>query len=151
MLRCKRIYNFWCSMLVLHQLPYALSMLRVLFIHFLELIYWQDATVPVPIFCCLWFHKSYTGNFLGIGQDKNQRSYIYRANTEDQEWVKDTHQGGLTHPRRSLGLACAWAWWGPPGRPPTSPLRLFILWHGKTLSTRAKFHEKHRCCRPHQP
>ena len=103
------------------------------------------------VFCCFWFQKSYTGNILGIGRDKSRRSYIYRANTEDREGVKDTQQGGHTHPRHGLGLARAWAWCGPPGRPPTSPLRLFIPRHGKTLSTRAQFHEKHRRPRNLEP
>ena len=41
-----------------------------LFMYFLELTYWQDVTVPVLVFCCFWFQKSYTGNILGIGRDK---------------------------------------------------------------------------------
>jgi hypothetical protein len=51
LIRCKRIYNFWCSMLVLHQLLYVLFTLCGIFMHFLELTYWQDATVPVLVFC----------------------------------------------------------------------------------------------------
>ena len=34
MIRCKRIYNFWCSMLVLHQFLYVLSILRCTFYAF---------------------------------------------------------------------------------------------------------------------
>ena len=34
LIRCKRIYNFWCSMPVLHQLSYVLSMLRCTFYTF---------------------------------------------------------------------------------------------------------------------
>jgi hypothetical protein len=34
LIRCKRIYNFWCSMLVLHQLLYALFTLRGIFYAF---------------------------------------------------------------------------------------------------------------------
>ena len=77
--------------------------------------------------------------------------HILPANTEDREGVEETQQGGHTHPRRGLGLARAWAWCGPPGRPPTSPLCLFIPRHGKTLSTRAQFHEKHRRRRNLEP
>jgi hypothetical protein len=36
-------------MLVLHQLLYILFTLRGIFMHFLELTYEQDATVPVPV------------------------------------------------------------------------------------------------------
>jgi hypothetical protein len=50
MIRLKRIYNFWCSMLVLHQLLCVLFTLRGIFLHFPELTYWRDATVPVPCF-----------------------------------------------------------------------------------------------------
>jgi hypothetical protein len=38
-IRCKRICNFWCSMLVLHQLLCVLFTLRGIFMHFLELTY----------------------------------------------------------------------------------------------------------------
>ena len=54
-----------------------------LFIHFLELTYLQDATVPVPVFCYFWFQKSYTEDILGIGRDKSQCSYFYRAEAKD--------------------------------------------------------------------
>ena len=39
LIRCKRIYNFWCSMLVLYLLSYVLSTLWSIFTHFLELTY----------------------------------------------------------------------------------------------------------------
>jgi hypothetical protein len=38
-IRCKRIYNFLCSILVLHQLLYVLFTLHGIFMHFLELTY----------------------------------------------------------------------------------------------------------------
>jgi len=78
-----------------------------LFMHFPELTYWQDATVPVPVFCCFWFQKSYTGNILGIGRDKSQCSYFYRAEAKDRRRVEDGSQGGHTIPRRGLPLARA--------------------------------------------
>jgi hypothetical protein len=39
MIRRKCIYNFWCSMLVLHQLLCVLITLHSIFMHFLELTY----------------------------------------------------------------------------------------------------------------
>ena len=39
LIRCKRIYNFLCSMLVLHQFIYVLLTLRGTFMHFPELTY----------------------------------------------------------------------------------------------------------------
>ena len=50
LIRCKRIYNFWCSMLVYCQLLYVLLVLLGVFMDFLWLTYWQDAKVPVPCF-----------------------------------------------------------------------------------------------------
>jgi hypothetical protein len=38
-IRCNHIYNFLCSMLVLHQLLYVLFTLCGIFMHFLELTY----------------------------------------------------------------------------------------------------------------
>jgi hypothetical protein len=59
MIRLKRIYNFWCSMLVFT--PFALCFVTLcgVFIRFPELTYWQDATVPVPCFLLfLCFRKA---------------------------------------------------------------------------------------------
>jgi hypothetical protein len=39
LIHCKRIYNFLCSILVLHQLLYVLFTLPGVFMHFLELTY----------------------------------------------------------------------------------------------------------------
>jgi hypothetical protein len=59
LIRLKRIYNFWCSMLVLHHLLHVLFTLRGVFMWFTELTYWQDATVPVPCFqLVLCFRKA---------------------------------------------------------------------------------------------
>jgi hypothetical protein len=59
MIRLKRIYNFWCSMLVLHHLLHVLFTLCGVFMQFLELTYWQDATVSVPCFLLfLCFRKA---------------------------------------------------------------------------------------------
>jgi hypothetical protein len=71
LIRLKRIYNFWCSMLVLT--PFALSFvtLRGVFMHFPELTYWQDATVPVPYFrLFLCFRKATQEIFLELDKIK---------------------------------------------------------------------------------
>ena len=52
-----------------------------------------------------WFQKSYIGNILGIGRDKNQSSYFYCAKTEVREGDEVEHHGGHTMPRRGLALA----------------------------------------------
>jgi hypothetical protein len=50
LIRLKRIYNFWWSMLVFT--PFALCFITLsgVFMWFPELTYWQDATVSVPCF-----------------------------------------------------------------------------------------------------
>ena len=49
-IRLQRIYNFWCSMLILCQLLHVFPLLYNIFIRFLGLTYWQDVTVPVACF-----------------------------------------------------------------------------------------------------
>jgi hypothetical protein len=67
MIRLKRIYIFLCSVLVLHHLLRVLFTLRGIFMRFLKLTYWQDATVPVS--CFLLFcvseklHRKYSRNW----------------------------------------------------------------------------------------
>jgi hypothetical protein len=58
-IRLKRIYNFWCSMLIFT--PFALCFVTLcgVFMRFLELTYWQDVIVPVPCFLLfLCFRKA---------------------------------------------------------------------------------------------
>jgi hypothetical protein len=77
LIRLKRIYNFWCSMLVFTPFALCFIALRGVFMRFPELTYWQDATVPVPCFLLFFvFQKWYTGNILGIGWNKSQKSYF---------------------------------------------------------------------------
>jgi hypothetical protein len=55
----KRIYNFWCSMLIFT--PFALCFVTLcgVFMRFPELTYWQDATVSVSCFLLfLCFRKA---------------------------------------------------------------------------------------------
>jgi hypothetical protein len=40
--------------------------------------------MPVPVFCCFVFQKSYTGNILGIGRNKSQSSYFPDTKTESK-------------------------------------------------------------------
>ena len=53
------------------------------------------------------FQKSYTGNILGIGRDKSQCSYFYRAEATDRRRDEEGQQGGHTIPRCGLPLARA--------------------------------------------
>ena len=100
LIRCKRIYNFWCCMLVLHQFLYVLFTLRGTFMHFLELTYWQVATVPVPVFCCFCvsekLHRKYSRNWT-----KQIAKFLFsRDKDEVRRRVEGGPQGGHTMPRR---------------------------------------------------
>jgi hypothetical protein len=59
LIHLKCIYNFWCSMLVYTPFALCFVSLRGIFMHFPELTYWWDATVPVPYFLLsLCFRKA---------------------------------------------------------------------------------------------
>ena len=106
--------------------------------------------MPVPVFCCFWFQKSYTGNILGIGRDKSQSSYFYRAEAGVRRETKTRAEAATP----ALGAGQPWPaprqWCGPLGRPPTSPFRPYILRIAKTLNHRAEIHEKFRQRRHHR-
>jgi hypothetical protein len=77
LIRLKRIYNFWCSMLV--STPFALCFvtLRGVFMRFLELTYWQDATVPVPCFLLFLCFRKATQEILLELDKTSSRSLIF--------------------------------------------------------------------------
>jgi hypothetical protein len=71
LIRLKCIYNFLCSMLVLHQLLCVLFTLRGIFMHSPKLTYWRNATVPVPCFLLfLCFTKVTTKIFSELDKTK---------------------------------------------------------------------------------
>ena len=105
LIRCKRIYNFWCSMSVLHQFLYVSYHFIALFMRFPELTYWRDAAVPVPVFCCFWFQKSCTGNILRIGWNKVRTSYFSEEKTEPEDEVPEALEGPRQGPGAGPGLA----------------------------------------------
>ena len=105
LIRCKRIYNFLCSMLVLHQLSNVLSMLWYTFYAFSRTNLLTRCHSASSLFSAVFvFQKSYTGNILGIGRDKSQCSYFYRAEATDRRRDGEGQPGGHTYPRRDLGL-----------------------------------------------
>ena len=48
--------------------------------------------MPVPVFCCFWFQKSYTGNILGIGRFESRSSYFHVTKTESEGESKGSHR-----------------------------------------------------------
>jgi hypothetical protein len=56
------------------------------------------------------FQKSYTGNIVGIGQNKSQTSGNLLKLPENRRGDGDGPQGGHTTKGRGLPLACAHLW-----------------------------------------
>jgi hypothetical protein len=54
-------------------------------------------------FAVFVFQKSYTGNILGIGQNKSRNSYFARRKDEDQTGAGEGPKGTLTMRGRGLG------------------------------------------------
>jgi hypothetical protein len=132
--------------LFLHQLLCVLFTLRGIFMHFLELTYWQDATVPVHVFCSFCvsekLHKKYSWNWT-----KQKPKFLFT-------WKEDGVQrrdgagpgGGRTIGWRRPPPGRATRWSGPLVHLLTSPFRLYIHFIGKTLLARTLFHETY--CKP---
>jgi hypothetical protein len=70
------------------------------------------------LFCAVFvFRKSYTGNILGIGQNKSRSSYFSRYETE----YKERRRGARGRPHHPTVQATPWPRWRqvwPPGPPP---------------------------------
>jgi hypothetical protein len=49
-----------------------------------------------PVFCYFVFQKSYTGNILRIGQNKDRNSYFFRIKDEDRKRAGGGPEGRLT-------------------------------------------------------
>jgi hypothetical protein len=80
LIRLKRIYNFWCSMLVFTPFALYFVTLHGVFMWFTELTYWQDATVPVSYFLLfLCFKKATQKIFSEFDETKAERPEIHRS------------------------------------------------------------------------
>jgi hypothetical protein len=94
MLIClKRIYNFWCSMLVFT--PFALCFITLcgVFMRFPELTYWQDVAVPVPCFLLfLCFRKATQEIFLEL-DETSSRTPIFPGRGPKTEREPEGGQG----------------------------------------------------------
>src|SRR3954451_21104439 len=103
--------------------------------HFMELTYLQDATVPV--LCFLLFcvseklHRKYSLNWT-----KQKPKFLFHHNEHGvQRRDEEAPRGGLTMPRRGARSDRARGGVGPPGCPPTSPFCPYNLHIGKNLNT----------------
>jgi hypothetical protein len=112
-IRLKRIYNFWCSMLVLHHVLHVLFTLRGVFMRFPELTYWQDAIVPVPCFLLfLCFRKATQEIFSELDKIKAKTPIFpgRRTRTEREQ------EGGQRAGSPGGGAPPSWprqGWWSP--------------------------------------
>ena len=85
-------------------------------------------------------HRKYSRNWM-----KQKPKFLFSRDEDGvRRRVEEGPQGGHTRPRRGLTLARAWGWCGPPWPLLTSPFRLYLLRHGKTLDQSASIHEKDR-------
>ena len=103
--------------------------------------------MPVPVFCCFWFQKSYTGNILGI--DKG--NYFTKFYTGRLQKPEGEPEGGHRVATPPLGapypLAAPGGGVGPLDHLLAPPFRLFNPPDAKTLSLSPKPPEKFRCRR----
>ena len=87
--------------------------------HFLELTYWQDATVPVPVFCCFSIPDNYLRKY-SWNWTKQKPSFLFSRHVHG---VQRGEGGGpwaaLTMPWRGWALGRAATWWGALGSQPT--------------------------------
>jgi hypothetical protein len=124
LLRLKRIYNFWCFMLVLHHLLHVLFTLRGIFMRFPELTYWQDATVLVPSFLLfLCFRKATQEIFSELDKIKAETPIFSGRRTRTEREPEAGQRAGSP----GGGAPPSWPRQGvvrPPGGPLTPPLRL---------------------------
>jgi hypothetical protein len=107
LIRRKRIYNFLCSMLVLHQFLYVLLMLRCTFIHFVAPTYYQDATVLLPYFLLFCISEKLYIKYSRNWTKQNPKSMFFCNEDRVQRGVEEVAQGTQTSPTRSLALARA--------------------------------------------
>jgi hypothetical protein len=137
---------FYAPCLFIHHLLCVLFTLRGVFMHFPELTYYRDATVPVP--CFLLFCVS----------EKLQRKYSWNRTKQRLKSLIIWHEDGVQ--RRAgdrPGASHTWWWRGSPlGRATrgcdrlvhllTSPFRLFNPLDGKTIRARTLFQKTY--CKP---
>jgi hypothetical protein len=143
-IRLKRIYNFWCSMLV--YTPFALSFvtLRGVFMHFPELN--EMPQRQFPVFCCFCvsekLHRKYSRNWT-----KQKPKFLFFPKRDGvQSWDGGGPWAAHTMGWRRPAPGRATRWWGHLAHLLTPPFRLYIPLDGKTLSP-DQFSTKHTVSR----
>ena len=122
MIRCKRIYNFLCSMLVLHQLPYVLSMLRCTFYAFSGTN--LSTRYPSASSCFLLFlvleilHRKYSQNWTGQKPEVLYLTWQHRRPRGIRRHAVRRPHLCQARPRDGPRLGMVWPPWVPPGLAP---------------------------------
>jgi hypothetical protein len=104
LIHLKRIYNFWCSMLIFTPFALCFVILHGVFMRFLELTYWQDATVLVPCFLLfLCFRKATQEIFLELDETSSETPIFPGRRTRTKREPERgqrlaTPQGGAAQP-----------------------------------------------------
>jgi hypothetical protein len=106
LIRLKRIYNFWCFMLVFAPFALCFVTLRGIFMRFLKLTYWQDATVSVPYFLLFLCFRSDTQEIFSELDKTKARSLIFSGSFPKTEREPE---GGRRPPSHIGGTAQALA------------------------------------------
>jgi hypothetical protein len=97
LIHLKCIYNFWCFMLVFTPFALCFVTLRGVFMRFLELTYWQDATVPVPCFLLfLYFRKATQEKFSELDETSSW-SLILPGSFQISEEAKERGHRPASH------------------------------------------------------
>jgi hypothetical protein len=118
-IRLKRIYNFWCFMLVFTSFALCFVTLRGVFMWFPKLTYWQDATVPLPCFLLFLCLRKATQEIFSELDETKARSLIFPGSFPKTERQPErgqslpSHQGGAAQalavpPRCEEALAAPW-------------------------------------------
>jgi hypothetical protein len=97
LIRLKRIYNFWCSMLVFT--PFALCFVTLcgVFMRFPELTYWQDTIVPVLHFLLFLCFRKATQEIFSELDETSSRTPIFPGRRTKTEREPEGGQGPASH------------------------------------------------------
>jgi hypothetical protein len=129
LIRLKCIYNFWCSMLVYAPFALCFVTLRGVFMHFPELTYWWDATVPVPCFLLFLCFKKVTQEIFSELDETKPKPPIFPDTRRSPKESRRGARGWCGDPAYHCILYYASRWYNTCG---TSLHKYYIPQNGTT-------------------
>jgi hypothetical protein len=93
LIRIKRIYYFWCSMLIFTPIALRFVTLRGIFVRFPEPTYWQDATVLVSYFLLFLCFRKATQEIFSELDETNSQTHIFPGQRMRTEREPEGGQG----------------------------------------------------------